>query len=108
MRVALHLDCRCGHGRPEHRHYRPGSDCAGYGCDCRRFRRSLVLVVAVRTDVPVTIPAHPRAVSPVPPELEGQAPPAVAYVDLDGPRFRAVPPRSGQHDEAQPVVKPTD
>ena len=29
-------DCRCGHDRDSHRHYRRGDDCAL--CDCPHFR----------------------------------------------------------------------
>ena len=44
LRLAVPLSapvaCGCGHARPAHEHYRPGSDCAF--CDCARYRRPLL------------------------------------------------------------------
>lgn len=36
-------DCRCGHARDAHQHYRPGADCAL--CDCGAFRLALARLI---------------------------------------------------------------
>ena len=40
--AALGLECRCGHPREAHEHYRRGSDCAACAGACARFRVRLV------------------------------------------------------------------
>lgn len=43
-------DCRCGHPRDAHEHYRDGSDCGSCGrAFCRRYRRPFKIIFWRRT-----------------------------------------------------------
>jgi hypothetical protein len=43
MGLVLRRDCRCGHAKGAHEHYRSGSDCSG--CGCQRFHGQLEITV---------------------------------------------------------------